>query len=156
MRKQIINPDQHPTPEPGDWLDLEACAEVELSSEDPAHPIEHALSPDPDLAWRAAGPGEQRIRLLFDAPLSLRRILLEFQETDCVRTQEYLLRWSPDGGVGWREIRRQQWNFDPTGSTREREGHEVDLAEVTQLELIIVPDKSGGDAIASLSRLALA
>lgn len=156
MRKRIINPDQQPIPEPGDWLDLESCAEVELSSEDPAHPIEHALRPDPGLIWRASVAGEQRIRLLFDAPLSLRRILLEFQETDRVRTQEYLLRWSPDGGVSWREIRRQQWNFDPTGSTREREVHEVDLAGVTQLELIITPDQSGGDAIASLARLALA
>ncbi|PYS76638.1 MAG: carbohydrate-binding protein, partial [Acidobacteria bacterium] len=51
---------------------------------------------------------------------------------------------------------RQQWNFSPHGSTREAEDYRVELNGVTQLELKIVPDRSGGDARASLAQLRLA
>jgi hypothetical protein len=40
--------------------------------------------------------------------------------------------------------------------TREFEEYAVDLAGVTALELIIVPDISGGDALASLAQLRIA
>ena len=45
-------------------LDL---AQVEITS-DPTHPIEAALLADRTGGWRAAGPGEQTIRLLFTRP----------------------------------------------------------------------------------------
>ena len=69
MRKRIIAPvQQEATPPDEDWLELEGLAEVEITSEDAAHPIESALLPGPASGWRAAGPGKQTIRLLFNQP----------------------------------------------------------------------------------------
>jgi hypothetical protein len=135
---------------------MEELAEVEITSEDAAHPIESALLPGQDSGWRATGPGKQTIRLLFTNPQQLRRIWLNFVETHTERTQEYVLRWSPDHGQSFREIVRQQWNFSPKGATSETEDLQVDLPEVTVLELSIIPDISGGNAFASLAQLRLA
>lgn len=157
MRKRIIASIQKEiAPASQEWLDVEALAEVEITSEDPAYPIESALLPGGALGWRAAGPGEQTIRLLFSSPQRIRRIWLNFVETHAERTQEYVLRWSEDGGRTFREIVRQQWNFNPQGATAEMEDHAVDLPAVTALELIIIPDTSGGTALASLAELRLA
>ncbi len=157
MRKRIITPIQQETASPDqNWLDIEGLAEVEITSEDAAHPIESALLPGLASGWRAAGPGKQAIRLLFANPQRLQRIWLNFVESSTERTQEYVLRWSPDGGQSYREIIRQQWNFSPQGATSETEDLHVDLPEVTVLELIINPDISGGDAFASLENLRLA
>ncbi len=129
---------------------------MEITSEDEAHPIESALVPHRSSGWRAAGPGEQTIRLVFVHPQRVRRIRLEFVEPNAERTQEFVLRWSQDGGHSLREIVRQQWNFSPQGATRETEDHRVDLSGVTVLELSIIPDISGGNARASLEQLRLA
>ena len=157
MRKRIIAPVQQKTTSPDqDWLNVEDLAEVEITSEDAAHPIEFALLPGQASGWRAAGPGKQTIRILFTQPQRLRRIRLNFVETRTERTQEYVLRWSPDGGQSFREIVRQQWNFSPHGTTGETEDHHVELPAVTVLELNIIPDISGGNAVASLAQLRLA
>jgi hypothetical protein len=157
MRKRIITPVQQETASPDlAWLNLERLAEVEITSEDAAHPIESALLPVRASGWRAAGPGKQTIRLLFDYPQRLQRIWLNFVETRTERTQEYVLRWSPDGGRSFREIVRQQWNFSLQGATSETEDLHVELPAVTVLELSILPDISGGNAFASLAQLRLA
>jgi hypothetical protein len=78
-----------------------------------------------------------------------------FEEIESTRTQEFVLRLSSDKN-SFQEIVRQQWNFSPTGSVRETEDYAVELSEVMVLELIIVPDKSGTEARASLRRLRLA
>jgi hypothetical protein len=156
MRKRIIDSSQQEAAPPDQgWLNLEDIAEVEVTSEDAAHPIESALLPDQGSGWRAAGPGRQTIRLLFSQPQPLRWIWLNFVEPGTERTQEYVLRWSADG-QSFREIVRQQWNFSPDGAPSESETHHVELPAVTVLELSIVPDKSGGDAVASLAQLRLA
>jgi hypothetical protein len=157
MRKRIITPIQQETGSPDqDWLNVEGLAEVEITSEDVAHPIESALLPGRASGWRAAEPGKQTIRLLFADPQRLRRIWLNFVEPRTERTQEYVLRWSSDGGQSFREIVRQQWNFSPEGATSETEDHHVELPAVTVLELSIIPDTSGGNAFASLAQLRLA
>jgi hypothetical protein len=51
---------------------------------------------------------------------------------------------------------RQQWNFSSPDSIRETEDYAVELSDVTALELVVVPDKSGGAARASLASLRLA
>ena len=79
-----------------------------------------------------------------------------FDENEQERTQEFVLRWSPDGGQSYQEILRQQFNFSPPGATREVEDYDIDLDGVTALELKIVPDISGGSARASLAELRLA
>jgi hypothetical protein len=109
-----------------------------------------------ETGWRASQPGEQLIRLLFDEPQRLRRATLLFVEIECERTQEFVLRWSADGGRSYREVVRQQYTFTPPGTTRQDEDYGVDLEEVTALELKIVPDIGGGGARASLAQLRLA
>jgi hypothetical protein len=135
---------------------LDKLADVEITSESVAHPIEAALLHERAEGWRAAEPGEQTIRLLFAHPQPVKRIWLSFVEPDSDRTQQYVVRWSPDHGRSFREIVRQQWNFSRSGATSETEDHRVDLPEVTVLELSIVPDISGGAAVASLAQLRLA
>ena len=157
MRKRIIDQEpQNVVPVDQWWLDLQSMAQVELTSEDTANPIEAALVLGAGLGWRAAQAGEQTIRILFDESRSVRRIQLLFHEDQQARTQEFVLRWSPDGGQSYREIVRQQYNFSPSGVTREFEDYAVDLADVTALELRIVPDISGGDARASVTQLRIA
>ena len=157
MRKRIITPtQQETTPLDQNWLNIEGLADVEITSEDAAHPIESALLPGSSSGWRAADSGKQTIRLLFNHPQRLQRIWLNFVEPSTNRTQEYLLRWSPDGGQSYREIVRQQWNFSPNGATSETEDIDVELPAVTVLELSIIPDISGGNALASLAQLRLA
>jgi hypothetical protein len=153
MRKRLIN---QVSPVDETWLDVHRLAQVELTSEDAAYPIEAALIPSAGSGWRAAEAGEQTIRLLFDEFQTVRRIQLLFQEDQQARTQEFVLRWSPDGGQSYREIVRQQYNFSPRGVRHEFEDYAVDLAGVATLELRIVPDISGGEARASLARLRIA
>jgi hypothetical protein len=157
MRKRIVHPaSPNVSTDDSSWLDLQRLAEVELTSEDVSYPIESALIPGAGSGWRAARSGEQIIRLLFDQPQRLRRIQLLFHEDQQKRTQEFVLRWSPDGGQCYREIVRQQYNFSPTGVTREFEDYAVDLTGVTALELRIVPDIGGREARASVVQLRIA
>jgi hypothetical protein len=157
MRKrQITSTPENAGPSDQAWLDLENAALVEVTSEENGYPIESALLAEQKAGWRAADPGTQTIRLIFDEPQRLRRIRLVFEDTENRRTQEFVLRWSADSGCSFREVVRQQWNFSPPGSVREIEDYTVELSAVTILELIVVPDKSGGEARASLLSLRLA
>jgi hypothetical protein len=157
MRKRIIEQAEPDVSFPGDdWLKVEDLAEVEVTSEDAGHPIESALLPNHGTGWRAAEPGKQTVRLIFTCPQQLRRIQLSFLEPAAERTQEYVLRWSPNGGRSFQEIVRQQWNFSPQGTTGETEDYRVSLSEVTILELSITPDITGRTAFASMAQLRLA
>ena len=156
MRKRLITP----TPETigtrsEDWLDVERTAVVEVTSEDEDYPVECAFISADARGWRAAVPGSQTIRLVFDQPQRLKHISVVFEETETARTQEFVLRWSPDGGNSVREIVRQQWNFSPPESIREVEEYQVDLSSVTVIELVIKPNIGGGLARASLKNLHL-
>jgi len=156
MRKRLITP----TPEniqahDEGRLDLERAATVEMTSEDKDFPIEAAFVSGNAQGWRAATPGSQTIRLIFDQPQTLKCISLIFEESESQRTQEIVLRWSRDGGSSFSEIVRQQWNFGPPESIREAEEYKVELPNVTVLELVIKPNIGGGDARASLKHLRL-
>jgi XRCC1 N terminal domain len=156
MRKHLIAPVPQSAPALNEgWLDLDGAAVVEVTSEDKEHPVESALVPGETRGWRAAASGTQTVRLIFDEPQRLTRIALAFEETETERTQEFVLRWSGDGGRSFREIVRQQWNFSPPNTSREVEEYQFGLSGVTVLELIIVPDISRGSAHASLKSLRL-
>jgi hypothetical protein len=156
MRKRLITPiPQAGTPRDEVWLDLDRLAVVEVTSEEKHDPVESALGAAETRGWRAADSGTQTIRLIFDEPQRLTRISLVFEEIETSRTQEFVLRWSGDGGSSFREIVRQQWNFSPPTTTHEIEEYRVELADVTVLELVIVPDISRGSARASLKSLRL-
>jgi hypothetical protein len=135
------------------WLDLDRVSSVEVTSEEKDYAIESALVSGKTRGWRAATPGTQTIRLIFDEPQKLRRISLVFEENEMKRTQEFVLRWSLDGGRSFREVVRQQWNFSPPATTREGEEYQVELSAITVLEFVIVPDIGGGTARASLKSL---
>lgn len=154
MRKRIVPFGQATESDAdGEWLDLGVLAEVEISSEHPAHPIESALLPGQETGWRAGTPGRQVIRLLFTPAQRVTRIQLHFEEESVARTQEYALRWSPERDQPCRELLRQQWNFSPDGATVEIEDHRVDLPSVAVLELIIDPGPEGQAAFASMESM---
>jgi hypothetical protein len=160
MRKEIVEhkAGAKSTDDNDNWLDLESLASVQITSEDPAFPIENALSANPErneIGWRAAAPGPQTIALSFDNPQRIRRIHLLFIEHQTERMQEFVLRCSSPKETG-REIVRQQWTFSPTGSSQEVEDYTVNLDSVTKLELAIDPDRGAGVALASLNVLRLA
>ena len=156
MRKRLITQiPQDVLPLDEGWLNLDGAAVVEVTSEDKEYPVEAALISGEMRGWCAADSGAQTIRLIFDEPQTLRRMVLIFEETETTRTQEFVLRWSGDYGGSFQEIVRQQWNFSPPNSIREVEDYRVELSGVNVLELVIVSDISGGAARASLKGLRL-
>ena len=156
MRKTPFSPIGNSSGAPGhDWLDLDQAARVEVSSEAEGYPVEGALLKDVRGGWRASEPGIQTIRLLFDHPQTIRVIRLVFKEREFARTQEFVLRWLPQGTRDWKDVVRQQWNFSPPVTEDECEEYKVNLPSATGLELSVRPDISGGETRASLESLKL-
>jgi hypothetical protein len=153
MRKRPMASTLEPVPSKEEWLDPERAAVVEVTSEEKEFPVEAALVLRETRGWRAAEPGPQTIRLLFDEPQMIKRIALVFEENETTRTQEFVLRWSPAGPERFRDIVRQQWNFSPPATVREVEEYRVHLSDVAVLELTIVPNISGGAVRGSLKSL---
>jgi hypothetical protein len=157
MRKRLIDLGSTTLqPRSGSWLDLGAAATVEVTSEDKDFPVEASLCGEQTHGWRAAEPGSQTIRLLFDERQKLKHVSLLFEEKESARTQEFVLRWSSEKAGPLRELVRQQWNFSPPTTTREVEEYSVELSDVAVVELTIVPDICGGGVRASLKSLRLA
>ena len=157
MRKRITYPDQDLNRDRSDqyWIDLEQIATVEVTSEDPHFPVDSVFDSVSRSGWRASQKGEQRVRVIFDHPLAVHRIQLHFLEPERERTQEFTLRWSSVEGRQ-KEIVRQQWNFSPAGSTSEIEDYEVNLEDVSAMELVIQPDLTHQEAPATLAAWLLA
>jgi hypothetical protein len=158
MRKRIVSPASNLERSnfPETWLDLEQTATVEATSEHPNFPVESVFSASNRPGWRASEKGEQQIRIIFDHPISVKRIHLRFVEGEVERTQEFTIRWASAQGGSTKEVVRQQWNFSPAGSTSEVEDYEVWLDEVSILELAIKPDLVRGDAPATLAEWRIA
>ena len=154
MRKRIV-PDHRTERRDEQWLDVTQLAALEVSSESDSHPIESAFLQNATGGWRAAAPGMQTIRIVFDQPQNLTRILLVFEERDVARSHEFVLRWLQRGN-DYRDIVRQQWNFSPPGTIREVEDYRVGLSNVEAVELVIWPDIGGKVALASLLEMRLA
>jgi hypothetical protein len=158
LRKQIIGASAAPpAPTPGE-IDVAAVATVLVTSEAPGHPVDHAfdLHRGPGgTRWIAGEPGEQTLILAFDAPQSIRRVILEVEEREVARTQELHLAASTDGGTTYREVLRQEYNFSPPGTTFEREDWAVTAEGVTHLKLWIKPDKGGKPCRATITSLIL-
>jgi hypothetical protein len=158
LRKQIIEvPPAAPDPMTGQ-IDVAAVATVLVTSEDPEHPIDHAFDGrrGPGATrWVAGETGEQTVILKFDAPQAIRRVALEVEEPGVARTQELQLAASHDGGLSYRELLRQEYNFSPPGTTFEREDWAVNAEGVTHLRLWIKPDKGGKPCRATITSLAL-
>lgn len=158
LRKQIITAfPGHPVSHAGE-IDIAATAIVHVTSEDPAHPIEHAFDHQRGPGgsrWVAAEAGEQTLVLAFDTPQMIHQILVEIEETAVHRTQELQVAVSHDGGQSYRELRRQDYTFSPPGTTFEREDWVVRAEGVTHLQLRLKPDKGGQPCRATLTALVL-
>jgi hypothetical protein len=158
LRKQIIKPSPAPPiPMPGE-IDIAAVAAVLVTSEDPDHPVDHAFDQQRGAGgsrWVAGETGEQVVILAFDAPQTIRRVLLVVEESEVARIQELQLAVSNDGGQTYRELVRQEFNFSPPGTTFEREDWAVTAERVTHLRLWIKPDKGGKSFRATLTSLVL-
>ena len=156
MRKELVSAIRNTdAPSTDNWFELERVARVEVSSEAEGYPVEGALLKDVRGGWRASAPGIQTIRLFFDHPQTIRVIRLVFKEQEFARTQEFVLRWLPQGTRDWKDVVRQQWNFSPPVTEDECEEYRVNLPSATGLELGVRPDISGGEARASLESLEL-
>jgi hypothetical protein len=156
LRKHIFKaPPNHPVPQPGE-IDVAATATVQVTSEDPAHPIDnvfdHRRGPGGS-RWVAEEPGEQTLLLAFDTPQTIHQITLEVEELEISRTQELCLSVSHDGGQTYRELRRQEYHFSPPGTTFEREDWVVLSEGVTHLQLWIKPDKGGSPCCTTITAL---
>ena len=123
----------------GAWIDVLRLARVEVSSEDELFPVTRALAHTPTLGWRAAKPGPQRLRLLFDAPQTIARVWIHILDRASERTQELVL-YGGAAGEDLREVARLRFTFGPAASTEEIEDLAVALAGVTVVELRIDPD----------------
>lgn len=158
LRKQIITRSPSvPSPVPG-RITVAAVATVLVTSEDPEHPIDLAFDDlrGPGATRYVAGEtGEQIVILAFDAPHSTRRVVLEVEEREVARTQELQLAVSGDGGLTYRELVRQEYNFSPPGTTFEREEWAVAAEGVAHLRLVIRPDKGGNPCRATITSLIL-
>ncbi len=156
MRKKLISENEKNVSnfEQGS-LDIEKLAQVEISSECSDQPIEFALLAGNTKGWKAATPGNQVIRLTFDDPQIIKRIVLVFDELEVARTQEFVLLWSSDKEGGIQEILRQQFNFSPPLTTQELEDYTADLNQVKVFELRIIPDIDGNESWAKLTKLRL-
>ena len=127
-----------------------SLGEVRVTSEDSRYPIESAFEED-GKGWRAAEQGKQTIGLFFDKPQRIRRICLRFIELEAERTQQFTLQWSKDEINALRPLFQQRCSFSPSDSTSQIAEYEVDLNSVRMLQLVIDPDISGGQAVASLA-----
>jgi transposase len=89
MHKRLITPTPETVRSHGEgWLDVERAAIVEVTSEDKDYPVESAFVSGQARGWRAAIPGSQTIRLVFDQPQRLKHISLVFEENETTRTQD--------------------------------------------------------------------
>lgn len=159
LRKQIVPQRSVSSPSLEGEIRIAEVATVQVTSEAPDHPIDHAFDGargPGGTRWLADGPGEQTVTLVFDAPQAIRRISLEVEEPAVSRTQELAVAVSSDGGRTYRDLVRQEYNFAPPGTSFERELWSVAADAVTHLRLTIKPDKGGRVGRATLTSLALA
>jgi hypothetical protein len=139
-------------------MDIVATATVQVTSEDHAHPIDNVFDNrrgPGGSRWVAEEPGEQTLILAFDTPQIIHQTIVEVEEPEVSRTQELRLSVSHDGGQTYRELRRQEYNFSPPGTTFEREDWAVLAEGVTHLQLWMKPDKGGKPCRATLTSLVL-
>jgi len=136
-------------------LNLASIATIDYSSEDPAHPVEHLVDEHVGRGgsyWAAAQVDTtEQLVLVFDQPQSVTRLVYEVEEAHSERTQEVHVE---DAGRSYRSALVQEYTLSPHGSTFQREDLRLDLYNLTQLRLTVVPDKRG-TGLATLTSLRL-
>ncbi|NDU80196.1 MAG: hypothetical protein G3I11_02440 [Ferrovum sp.] len=141
---------------PVNTIDIIHNAEVTVTSESENSPLDNIVdgSIGPGSSqWVAGTIGLQALVFKFDTPQSIIRVIYEIQEQDVARTQEVCFEVSTDSGANFREILRQEYNFSPAGSTFQREELKLDLHQITDLKMIIKPDKGNINCRAKLNHI---
>ena len=131
---------------------------MHATSEAEGHPILLAFDEGQGpggTCWKAGGRGEQTITVTFREPCRLAQVSMEVEEREVARTQEVQLAVSTDGGLTYRELVRQEFNFSPDGGTWEKETWNVPADPITHVKLVIKPDKGRTDCYATLTSLGL-
>lgn len=156
MRKHLLGHLSKSAPK--EEIPIASLATVFVSSEETDHPIEYAFDEHRGpgaTRWIAGENGEQLVILAFDSPQPVGHVAVEFEEPDVYRTQEIQVAVSNDGGVTYREVCRQEFNFSPDSTTFEREEWKIPREGITHLRLWIKPDKGGKACRATLTSLSL-
>ena len=158
LRKRLLEAEPTTSAGTDDEIDIVGCATIAYSSEDPAHPIEHAFDGrhGPGVTrWISARPDTvERIIVEFDEPQPISRLVYEVEEAVRERTQEVCVEVSENGGRTYRQILIQEYNFSPRGATYQREELRFNLLQARRLRLTIVPNKNGSGT-ATLTTLRL-
>src|SRR5207248_8601034 len=153
LRKEILRTDRVSN-DRGAEIDIAARATVLVTSEDPDHPIDHAFDGQrgPGASrWISGASGPQTVVVAFDAPQTIRALLVEIDEPDTARTQEMEVSISTDGGATYRHVLRQEYNFSPPGTSYDNERWSVVAAGVTHVRWTLKP-VVGGSASGGLLR----
>ncbi len=158
LRKRQLEVDAATGMEAAGEIDIVGCATIAYSSEDPAHPIEHALdgkSGPGATRWISARPDtEERIVVEFDRPQAISRLAYEVGEDQRERTQQVRAEVSEDGGRTYRQLFVQEYAFSPRGATYQREEQRFARVQASHLRLVIFPNKNGSGT-ATLTALRL-
>jgi hypothetical protein len=155
MRKRILPVEESAD---SDAIDVRSLATVSVTSEDAEYPIDLAFDgrQGPGAThWLAGQAGPQKIIIAFDHPQTIQKVVIETEEREASRTQEVTLSLSKDGGRTYRDVRRQEFNFSPDGTTWEREEWTLAERDITHVRLAIKPDKGGGVSRAALTTFAV-
>lgn len=146
-KRQLMDGESGRSVLPSNEIDLVAGAAILYSSEAPQHPIEHLLdgrSGRGATRWVGSRPNTmEEIIIEFDHPERVRRVIFDAEEFEVERTQQITLEYSTDGGHSYHARLLQDYTFSPQGSTYQREDLVVDLAGVTHIRIVIVPNKTG-------------
>src|SRR6202048_1460123 len=120
LRKRPLEADAATSARAAGEIDIAGCATIAYSSEDPAHPVGHMLDGrcGPGATrWISARPDTvEHIVVEFDRPQAISRLVYEVEETMRERTQEVRVEVSKDGGVSYRQILVQEYNFSSGGA----------------------------------------
>lgn len=136
-------------------LELERAAVVEVTSEEKEFPVESALLAGETCGWRAASPGTQTIRLVFDELQKLKHIsLISRKNKRSARKNSSCDGLRIKGNRFEKLCASSGTSAHPTQFARTEE-YQLELSGVTVLELTIVPDVGGGTAHASLKSMRL-
>lgn len=131
-----------------DEIDLIGSASISYSSEDALHPLEHLVdgsSGQGASRWSSARDGMTEVLIFeFDSPQRISRVVFDAEERNLSRTQQVTLEFSTDRGRTFRTVLVQEYNFDPRGSTYQREDLRFDVENVSHVRLTLVPNKGGG------------
>lgn len=131
------------------WLDLDVLADVTITAGGQRVARGAGL-------WSADCPGEQTIDVRFRHPTNVSRLRIVSREGERSRTERMTIWASLRRGEQHREVLRRQFDFSPWGATEHVEEYDLELEDVSALQVRIIPSIDGQRAVARVSELHIA